>query len=157
MLVFFFRSHFNQFITSQSQPRQPSVRVGQPSATPNHQPATTAPPETEEPPSPTSSTSSSQHQKEVAEEVGASQEPKAAPPSAVVNAQKATAPFDTIIQTTPTEAQPMQLEAVPSSSADEDMHQLKDTNPPPKETAMEESIRVVTRGRLRKARSAGNR
>ncbi|KAK4599967.1 hypothetical protein RGQ29_009858 [Quercus rubra] len=152
-----------QFVAAQSTPRtrppqsqpqqqQPNGRVRPPP--PKRQPAK-AQPETEEPPSPTSSTSSSQHQKEVAEEVGPSQVPKAAPPAedppeAAANTQKATAPSETTSQTTPTEAQPMQIEAAPPSSAEEN------TNPPPPEPVVEESIRV-TRAKLRKNRSTGNR
>jgi len=152
-----------QFVAAQSTPRtrppqsqpqqqQPNGRVRPPP--PKRQPAK-AQPETEEPPSPTSSTSSSQHQKEVAEEVGPSQVPKAAPPAedppeAAANTQKATAPSETTSQTTPTEAQPMQIEATPPSSAEEN------TNPPPPEPVVEESIRV-TRAKLRKNRSTGNR
>lgn len=152
-----------QFVAAQSTPRtrppqsqpqqqQPNGRVRQPP--PKRQPAK-AQPETEEPPSPTSSTSSSQHQKEVAEEVGPSQVPKAAPPAedppeAAANTQKATAPSETTSQTTPTEDQPMQIEATPPSSAEEN------TNPPPPEPVVEESIRV-TRAKLRKNRSTGNR
>ncbi|GMY28279.1 putative HVA22-like protein g [Fagus crenata] len=173
-----------QYVAAQStprprppQPQQPSARVRPPPSTPKRQPAT-AQPETEEPPSPTSSTSSSQHQKEVAEEVGPSQVPTAAPPAAGANTQKATAPppaaaantqkptapppaagantqkasapSETTTEAAPTEPQPMQVEAAPASSADEN------TNPPPKETVMDEAIRN-TRGRLRKARSTGNR
>lgn len=152
-----------QFVAAQSTPRtrppqsqpqqqQPNGRVRPPP--PKRQPAK-AQPETEEPPSPTSSTSSSQHQKEVAEEVGPSQVPKAAPPAedppeAAANTQNATAPSETTSQTTPTEAQPMQIEAAPPSSAEEN------TNPPPPEPVVEESIRV-TRAKLRKNRSTGNR
>jgi len=152
-----------QFVAAQSTPRtrppqsqpqqqQPNGRVRPPP--PKRQPAK-AQPETEEPPSPTSSTSSSQHQKEVAEEVGPSQVPKAAPPAedppeAAANTQNATAPSETTSQTTPTEAQPMQIEATPPSSAEEN------TNPPPPEPVVEESIRV-TRAKLRKNRSTGNR
>ncbi|KAL4650162.1 hypothetical protein ACB092_01G066800 [Castanea dentata] len=142
----------------QQQKQQPNGRV-RPTPPPKRQPAK-AQPETEEPPSPTSSTSSSQDQKEVAEEVGPSQVPKAAPPTAAppavappaaaANTQKATAPSETTSQTTPTEAQPMQIEATPPSSTEEN------TNPPPPETVIDESIRV-TRGRLRKTRSTGNR
>lgn len=154
-----------QFVAAQSTPRtrppqsqpqqqqqqQPNGRVRPP---PKRQPAK-AQLETEEPPSPTSSTSSSQHQKEVAEEVGPSQVPKAAPPAAdppavAANTQKATAPSETTSQTTPTEDQPMQIEATPPSSAEEN------TNPPPPEPVVEESIRV-TRAKLRKTRSAGTR
>ncbi|KAL0017012.1 hypothetical protein SO802_004081 [Lithocarpus litseifolius] len=138
----------------QQQQQQPNVRVRVPPS-PKRQPAK-AQPETEEPPSPTSSTSSSQHQKEVAEEVGPSQVPKsappaAAPPAAAANTQKATAPSETTSQTTPTEDQPIQIEATPPSSADEE-----NTNLPPPDKLMEESIRV-TRGRLRKTRSTGTR
>ncbi|XP_044475485.1 HVA22-like protein i isoform X2 [Mangifera indica] len=91
-----------QYVASQSTPRPPPAqqqpaRARQPPV-PNRQPATATQPMTEEPPSPTSSTSSSQHQKEVAEEVGPSQVPEAAPPartnslkanSATSNTQKA--------------------------------------------------------------------
>ncbi|KAM3710808.1 hypothetical protein ACJW30_01G060400 [Castanea mollissima] len=142
----------------QQQKQQPNGRV-RPTPPPKRQPAK-AQPETEEPPSPTSSTSSSQDQKEVAEEVGPSQVPKAAPPTVAppaaappapaANTQKATAPSETTSQTTTTEAQPMQIEATPPSSTEEN------TNPPPPETVIDESIRV-TRGRLRKTRSTGNR
>ncbi|XP_041021781.1 putative HVA22-like protein g [Juglans microcarpa x Juglans regia] len=131
-----------------SQPQQPSARVGKTPATSNRQAASPVQPETEEPPSPSSSTSSNQHQKEVAEEVGRAQEPKGPPAAVGVNTQKATAAPETTSEATPTEAETMQIEVAPSSSNDEN------TNPAPKETVMEEAIRV-TRGRLRKARSAG--
>ncbi|XP_035548766.1 putative HVA22-like protein g [Juglans regia] len=132
-----------------SQPQQPSVRVGKTPATSNRQAASPVQPETEEPPSPSSSTSSNHHQKEVAEEVGCAQEPKGPPAAVGVNTQKATAAPEKTSEATPTETETMQIEVAPSSSSNDE-----NTNPAPKETVMEEAIRV-TRGRLRKARSAG--
>jgi receptor expression-enhancing protein 1/2/3/4 len=73
--------------------------------------------------------------------------PKEAPPAAGVNTQKEAAPAETTSQATAVEAQSMQIEAAPASSADENL------NPPPKETVMEDAIRL-TRGRLRKNRSS---
>ena len=117
---------------------------------PNRQ-AQAAEPEVEEPPSPTSSTSSSQHQKEVAEEVGPSKVPshvaKPATPSASSNSQKADTASENTSQPAENDTEAMQIEPVPLSPGNES------TNPPLKETLMEESIRV-TRVRLRKTRSA---
>lgn len=144
-----------QYVASQSTPRprpaqpQPqSTRVRQTAPAPNRQP----PPE--EPPSPTSSTSSSQHQQDVAQEVsggGTVQVPTAAQSSSS-NSQKTSTSTNPNPATTETtsrpgsvEAEAMQIEraaSLPNESA----------NPGPKETVMEEAIRV-TRGRLRKNRS----
>ncbi|GAV67830.1 TB2_DP1_HVA22 domain-containing protein [Cephalotus follicularis] len=153
-----------QYISAQSTPRprptqQQGSRARQPAATSSRQagpaaassrqaaPATQ--PEVEEPPSPTSSTSSSQLLKELAEEVVA-QVPKVAAPAAASDAQNANAASESTSQSTPTETEEMQIEALPSSSVNESM------NPPPKETVMEEAIRV-TRGRLRKNRAVVSR
>ncbi|XP_022766522.1 putative HVA22-like protein g isoform X2 [Durio zibethinus] len=151
-----------QYVASQSTPRpqraQNSQSHGamarQQSSVPNRQSSSEAPasqPEAEEPPSPTSSTSSSQHQKEEAEEVGPSKVPsqvaKPATPSASSNSQKADTASESTSHPAETEAEAMQIEPVPPSPGNES------TNPPPKETIMEESIRL-TRGRLRKTRSA---
>lgn len=130
------------------------TRARQPSGVPNRQSSSktqAAAPEDEEPPSPTSSTSSSQHQKEVAEEVGPSKVPsqvaKPATPSASSNSQKADTASVSTSQPAEAEVEAMQTEEqVPPSPGNES------ANPPPKETLMEESIRV-TRGRLRKTRS----
>lgn len=148
----------------QSQP-QPGGRTRQPPpkrqsfAASNRQPAATpAQSKLEEPPSPTSSTSSSQFQKEIAEELASTQVPKAtikATSSDTLNqaagsSQKATAAADKSSQSAPAEVEPLQIETVPSSS------EAESSNPPPKDTMMEETIRV-TRGRLRKSRSASTR
>ncbi|KAI9200274.1 hypothetical protein LWI28_005213 [Acer negundo] len=74
--------------------------------------------------------------------------------SSTSNAQKITsaasnAASETSNQSTPPEAEPMQVDAV-SSPADEN-----ETKPPPKETVMEETVRV-TRAKFRKSRSASN-
>ncbi|KAK0576981.1 hypothetical protein LWI29_026157 [Acer saccharum] len=69
--------------------------------------------------------------------------------SAASNAQKPNAASETSSQSTPPEAEPMQVDAV-SSPADEN-----EANPPPKETVMEETMRV-TRAKFRKSRSASN-
>ncbi|CAJ1972539.1 unnamed protein product [Sphenostylis stenocarpa] len=73
-----------------------------------------------------------------------------------LSTQKSNVAPETSIQSAPAEAEPKQIEvaAVPSSSSSVD----ENGNPPTptKETVMEESIRV-TRGRLRKTRSAGTR
>nr|KYP64769.1 HVA22-like protein i [Cajanus cajan] len=143
-----------QYVASQSTPsprpaeQRPTVRVRQPSSS-NSQPGAATEPQAENPSPPTSS-SPSQHQKEVAEELGASQVPKA--PSSIVaglSSLKSNPIPETTNQTAPAEANPMQIEAeAPSANEDE--------NPPLEDTIMEESIRV-TRGRLRKNRSAGIR
>lgn len=127
---------------------QPGVRGRQPPApAPNRQPATTTQSEPEEPPSPTSSTSS-RDQKEMAEVLAQSPKPKTASQAAGSNTQKAPAAPESSIQSTPIEeVEAMQTEAVASSSATEN------TNPPPRSTVIEESIRV-TRAGLRKTRSA---
>ncbi|XP_048444505.1 putative HVA22-like protein g [Pyrus x bretschneideri] len=149
-----------QYVAAQSTPRprpaqpQQGVRRQPTTPPPNRQPAATTQSQPEEPPSPTSSTSSSKDQKEIVEALAPSPKPKPAPQTAGSITQKATATAaasESSSQTTPTEeAAPTQTDAAPSSSATEE------TNPPPKETVMEETIRV-TRGKLRKARSAGNR
>ncbi|KAM0967670.1 hypothetical protein ACFX13_016423 [Malus domestica] len=156
-----------QYVAAQSTPRprpaqpQQGVRRQPPAArqppadpAPNRQPAATTQAQPEEPPSPTSSTSSSKDQKEIAEALAPSPNPKPALQAAGSVTLKATATAaasESSSQATPTEeVAPMQIDAVPSSSATEE------TNPPPKETVMEETIRR-TRGRLRKARSAGSR
>ncbi|XWS14474.1 hypothetical protein CRYUN_Cryun35bG0012600 [Craigia yunnanensis] len=140
-----------QYVASQSTPRHQNT---QPSSVPNRQSSTkpqAAAPKVEEPPSPTSSTSSSEHQKEVAEEVGISKLPsrvaKPATPSTSSNSQKADTKSENTNQPAETDTEAMQIESVPPSPRNEDR------NPSPKETLMEESIRV-TRGRLRKTRSA---
>lgn len=147
------------------------------------QPAAATKPQVEEPPSPASSTSSSQFQKEVVEELGSPQVAKAAPPvasssspkspSAGLSKQKPPLPGlttqkssvaglitqkssptpETTIKSASTEAEPKQVEAAAPSSSSANNENGK---PPIKETIMEESIRV-TRGRLRKTRSAGTR
>lgn len=66
------------------------------------------------------------------------------------SSQKPTVAAEKSSQTTPAETEVMQIDTVPSSS------ETESANPPPKDTVMEETIRV-TRGRLRKTRSAGNR
>lgn len=151
--------------------QRPGVKVRQP-APANGKPAAATEPKVEEPPSPASSTSSSQFQKEVAEELGSPQVPKAAasPVAGLGNKKSSVASLSTqkssvaslISQKsnpTPTsgttkkpasaEAEPKQIEAASSSSPSANENE----NPPIKETIMEESIRV-TRGRLRKTRSA---
>ncbi|TYH17537.1 hypothetical protein ES288_A05G199200v1 [Gossypium darwinii] len=147
-----------QFVASQSTPRPHHAkaqgdRAHQPSGVPNRKSsskAQAAHPEAEEPPSRTSSTFSSQHPKEVAEEVGPSKVPsqvaKSATPSASSNSQKPDPASESTSQPADTEAEAMQIEPVLPSPRNEG------TNPPAKETLMEESIRV-TRGRLRKSRS----
>ncbi|KAH7523521.1 hypothetical protein FEM48_Zijuj06G0020200 [Ziziphus jujuba var. spinosa] len=162
-----------QYVASQSTPRprptppqpgggrtrQPPPPNRQSSAASNRQPTSpAAQSKPEEPPSPASSTSSSQFQKEIAEELASTQDPKATtketssdkPNQAEGSSQKSTSAADKSSQSAPAEAEPMQTEAVPSSS------EAESSNPPPKDTVMEETIRV-TRGRLRKTRSASNR
>ncbi|KAJ7966858.1 HVA22-like protein [Quillaja saponaria] len=140
-----------QYVAAQSTTRprpvqpQQGARARQPPAV-NCQSAATAQPQTEEPPSPTSSTSSSQHQKEVSEEVGPSEASKVVSPVVALTTQKSNSANETSSQSTPTEAEPMAIEKE-SASANEN------GNPPPKETVMEETVRV-TRARLRKTRSA---
>ncbi|XVE56152.1 hypothetical protein DITRI_Ditri03aG0214500 [Diplodiscus trichospermus] len=153
-----------QYVASQSTPRAPNaqnsqgqgVRARQPSSVPNLQASNKgkaqAPQvEAEEPPSPTSSTSSSQHQKEVDEEVGPSKLPsqaaKPATPSASSNSQTADAASENTSKPAEIDSEAMQIDPVPPSPG------KQSSNPPPKETLMEESIRH-TRGRLRKTRSS---
>ncbi|KAK9005449.1 hypothetical protein V6N11_042883 [Hibiscus sabdariffa] len=161
-----------QYVASQSTPRPQNpqaqgARASQPSGVPNRQAASKsqsaqsskaqsaqsskAQTGAKQPTSPTSSTSSSQHQKEVAEDVGPSKAPSqsAKPPtrSASLNSQKADTASESTSQSAETETEATQTESVPPSPEKEG------ANPPPKETLMEESIRV-TRGRLRKTRSA---
>ncbi|KAH1244257.1 HVA22-like protein i [Glycine max] len=137
-----------QYVAAQSTPsprpaqQQPAVRVRQPASS-NSQPAAATEPQAENPSSPTSS-SSSQHQKEVAEKLGSSQVPKAPYTVAGLSSQKS--------NPIPAEDEPMQIEAAPPSSSSANENE----NPPLEDTIMEESIRV-TRGRLRKNRSAGIR
>ncbi|KAL4308539.1 hypothetical protein GQ457_01G009230 [Hibiscus cannabinus] len=152
-----------QYVSSQSTPRPrhaqnsqaQGARACQPSGVPNRQ--TSSKPQSaqsgaKQPSSPASSASSSQHHKEVAEDVGPSKVPSqlAKPPtrSVSLNSQKADAASETTSgQPVETEAEAMQTESLPPSPENEG------TNPQPKDTLMEESIRL-TRGRLRKTRSA---
>ncbi|KAM5565101.1 putative HVA22-like protein g [Rosa sericea] len=149
-----------QYVAAQSTPRprpvqpQPGVRGRQPAAArqpapaPNRQPATTTQSQPEEPPSPTSSTSSSKDQREIAEALAPLPKPKDAPQAAGSNTQKAPAPPESSSQSIPTEeVEAMQTEAVTSSAATEN------TNPPPKDTLMEGTVRQ-TRASFRKTRSA---
>ncbi|KAK9026221.1 hypothetical protein V6N11_039066 [Hibiscus sabdariffa] len=153
-----------QYVASQSTPRPQNpqaqgARASQPSGVPNRQASSKtqsaqsskAQTGAKQPTSPTSSTSSSQHQKEVAEDVGPSKAPSqlAKPPtrSASLNSQKADTASESTSQSAETETEATQTESLPPSPENEG------ANPPPKETLMEESIRV-TRGRLRKTRSA---
>ncbi|KAB5557667.1 hypothetical protein DKX38_008576 [Salix brachista] len=153
-------------------PQPQGARARQPPA-PSRQPSTNrqaipAQAETEEPPSPTSSTSSSQNQMEVAEvEAGPSKVletavpakavpskavPSKAVPATASNAQKENAAASEVFsQPKPTEdGAAVETEEAPSSTANEN------ENPAPKETVMEQTVRV-TRGRLRKTRSEKNR
>ncbi|XP_050207247.1 putative HVA22-like protein g [Mercurialis annua] len=159
-----------QYIAAQSTPRprpaqtqQQGGGARQPATAPNRQPSNRQPasaqPEIEEPPSPTSSTSSSQQQTDATEEVQEAMAAAAAKalkaPAGVSSVQKIAAVVSTVqkVNATPetsgqppsTKAEAMQIEAAPSS-IDEN------ANPPPKETNMDEAIRV-TRARLRKSRS----
>ncbi|KAK8996989.1 hypothetical protein V6N11_020482 [Hibiscus sabdariffa] len=149
-----------QYVSAQSTPRPrhaqnsqaQGARACQPSGVPNRQ--TSSKPQSAQSGAkqPASSASSSQHHKEVAEDVGPSKVPSqlAKPPtrSVSLNSQKAdTASETTSSQPVETEAEAMQTESLPPSPGNEG------TNPQPKETLMEESIRL-TRGRLRKTRSA---
>lgn len=140
-----------------SQPQQQGARARQPP--PSRQPsinrqATPAQAETEEPPSPTSSTSSSQNHMEVAEVAAGPSKvlETAVPATASSNAQKENAAASEVSsQPKSTEEEAVETEeAPPSSSANEN------ENPAPKETVMEQTMRV-TRGRLRKTRSGTNR
>ncbi|KAG5065136.1 hypothetical protein AAZX31_04G024100 [Glycine max] len=143
-----------QYVAAQSTPsprpaqQQPAMRVRQ-AATSNSQPASATEPQAENPSSPTSS-SSSQQQKEVAEEeLGSSQVPKAPYTVAGLSSQKSNPIPETANQSVPEEDEPMQIEAAAPSSSSANENE----NPPLEDTIMEESIRV-TRGRLRKNRSA---
>ncbi|KAE8715553.1 HVA22-like protein i [Hibiscus syriacus] len=143
-----------QYIASQSTPRPDcpqysGVRARQPSGVRSRQSsskAQSAEPEAEEPPSLTSSTSSTQHEKEVGEEVGTSKVPsqvaKPTTPSTSSNGQKADTVSERSSQPAETETEAMQIESVPPP-------RNEDTNSTPKETLIEDSIRL-TRGRLRK-------
>ncbi|KAM7257993.1 hypothetical protein ACFE04_013734 [Oxalis oulophora] len=144
-----------QYVATQSTPR-PRTTQPQAQGTRGHQangPATRQapppppPPEPEQPPSPTSSTSSSQ-----VEEVAPTQVTK--PPTKSVPKSPARPSILQKANSTPsgsTSSQPIAIDvdetstdSVPTSSANEN---------PPKETVMDEVIRV-TRGRLRKTRSS---
>ncbi|KAK6939357.1 TB2/DP1/HVA22-related protein [Dillenia turbinata] len=156
---------------SQQQTQPPGVRGRQPPSTPKRQASTAAETETEEPPSPTSSTSSNQHQQEVAQQVEPSKALKVAPTATASNTQKASALLQKVtavqspraaagitqkaiavkpVEESTSESAPAELEAMqiePSPSA------ANANSEPPKETVMDEAIRV-TRGRLRKTRSS---
>ncbi|KAH1214666.1 HVA22-like protein i [Glycine max] len=171
-----------QFVAAQSTPaprpaqQRPGVRVRQP-APAKPAAAAAAEPQVEEPPSPTSSTSSSLLQREVEEELGSSPQVPKAPPSSVaslsnqktpvaglstqksagatsLSTQKSNVAPETTNHSAQAEAEPKQIEAAPSSSSSANENGNPSTST--KETLMEESIRV-TRGRLRKTRSAGTR
>lgn len=168
--LLFFKSRPQQGARSRQPPPAPNR---QSSAASNRQPASATQSQPEEPPSPTSSTTSSQFQKEIAEELASPKVLKAATKEASATKEtsfkaatketssdtlnqvagsipKATAAAEKSNQATSAETEEMQIEAVPSTS------ETETANPPPKDTVMEESIRV-TRGRLRKTRSAVNR
>ncbi|KAI4324240.1 hypothetical protein L6164_023794 [Bauhinia variegata] len=146
-----------QYVAAQSTPSSrptqqrpgPGARVRQPPLS-NRPPAAATQPQTEEPPSPTSSTSSSQHQKEVEEELVSSQL-KVSSPVASLTTKKSNAALEVTSQSEPMDTEPSkQIEAAPPSPSSTSANENGD--PPPKETVMEESIRV-TRGRLRKTRA----
>ncbi|KAF3446769.1 hypothetical protein FNV43_RR11949 [Rhamnella rubrinervis] len=158
-----------QYVASQSTPRTrpaqpprprppPPAPNHQSSAASNRQPGTATQSQTEEPPSPTSSTTSSQCKKEIAEELASPKVPKAATKetsSDTLNQvagsnPKATAAAEKSSQATSAETEVTQIDAVPSTS------ETETANPPPKDTVMDESIRV-TRARLRRKNSAANR
>ncbi|KAF7829580.1 putative HVA22-like protein g [Senna tora] len=142
-----------QYVAAQSTPspspakQRQAVKVRQPP------PATAIEAQVEGPPSPASSTSSSQQQKEVAEELGSTQMPKAASPVRGSSILRSNSVPETTSKSAPTEAKPLQPDATPALSSSSEN---ENGNPPPKDTVMEDSIRV-THGRLRKTRSAGNR
>ncbi|KAJ7957859.1 HVA22-like protein [Quillaja saponaria] len=154
-----------QYVASQStpmprpsQPRQGARSHQRPAA--DRQTTAATQPQTEEPPSPTSSTSSSQHQKEVSEEVGPSQVYKVISPVVALTTQKSNAASETTSQSILLEADP-EPEPEPEPMATEEEHDssssaIENGNPPPRETIMEESIKVP-RGRSRKTRSEGTR
>ncbi|ESW32666.1 hypothetical protein PHAVU_001G007300 [Phaseolus vulgaris] len=72
-----------------------------------------------------------------------------------LSTQKSNVAPETSIQSAPAEAEAKQIEAAPPSSSSS-VNENGNPPTPTKETQMEESIRV-TRGRLRKTRSAGTR
>ncbi|CAK9178425.1 unnamed protein product [Ilex paraguariensis] len=145
-----------QYIASQSTSRpgpprtQQGARVRQPTAASNRKSAATTKPQPEEPPSPSSSISS-QSEEDKAEEAGPSQVPTEAPAADGLNAHKTTAtpPLTEAAKSlNSNDEEAMQIESVSSSAND-------NVNPPPQETVIEEAIRV-TRGRLRRTRTASN-
>ncbi|KAL2538227.1 HVA22-like protein i [Forsythia ovata] len=147
-----------QYIASQStasrhaQPQQQGAGVRQHAVPPNQRSTAKTQPQNEQPPSPTSSTSSSHLQEDVAEEEGPSEASKAAPPPAVLNAQKTTpaqAQVESIKTLSSTEEQVMLIDSVPPTANET-------TQPPPQDMVMEEAGRV-TRARSRRARGGSSR
>jgi len=119
----------------------------QPPTAGSSQPAAATEPQAEDPPS--TSNTSSQLQKEVAEE---QQVPKAPSTVAGLKSQKSNSMPENTNQSVPAEEESMQTVPIAPSSSSANENE----NPPLEDTIMEESIRV-TRGRLRKNRSAGIR
>ncbi|KAE8704201.1 HVA22-like protein h [Hibiscus syriacus] len=155
--VFEILQYVSQSTPKPQHPQAQGPKACEPSSVPERQASSKAQSEAKQPASPTSSTSSSQHKKEVTEDVGPSKVPLqlAKPParsaslsSASLNSQKVdTATESTSQPAAETEKVAKRDESLPPSPEDEG------TKPPPKETLMEESIRLK-RGRLRKTRSA---
>lgn len=139
------------------QQQQQGAGVRQPSAPTNQRSTAKTQPHNEQPPSLTSNTSSSQHQEDVAEEDGHLEALKAAPPTAVLNAQK----------TTPAQAQAQAQAHVESSKTLSDTEEQvlpaysvppsanETAQPPPQDVVMEEAGRV-TRARSRGAARGGS-
>ncbi|CAA3012671.1 Hypothetical predicted protein [Olea europaea subsp. europaea] len=154
-----------QYIASQStpprraQPQQQGAGVRQPSAPTNQRSTAKTQPRNEQPPSLTSNTSSSLHQEDVAEEDGHLESLKAAPPTAVLNAQKTTpaqaqaqaqaqAHVESSKTLSDTEEQVLPAYSVPPSANET-------AQPPPQDVVMEEAGRV-TRARSRGAARGGS-
>lgn len=134
-----------QYVAAQS--TTSSRPVQQPPTAGSSQPAAATEPQAEDPPS--TSNTSSQLQKEVAEE---QQVPKAPSTVAGLKSQKSNSMPENTNQSVPAEEESMQTVPIAPSSSSANENE----NPPLEDTIMEESIRV-TRGKLRKNRSAGIR
>ncbi|KAF8023593.1 hypothetical protein BT93_F0946 [Corymbia citriodora subsp. variegata] len=145
-----------QFIASQStpmphpaQPPQRGNRSRPARPAVNRQTTPKVQDENKEPPSPTSSTSSMQEQKDEAEVAGPSNVPKAAPSPSAPPAPTTSTVSEDATQATSSKAAAKQIEAPPSTLTE-------NSNPPPKETLMEQTVRR-TRDNFRRTRSATNR
>uniref|UniRef100_A0A2P2L1Z2 Putative HVA22-like protein g n=1 Tax=Rhizophora mucronata TaxID=61149 RepID=A0A2P2L1Z2_RHIMU len=141
------KPHLAQVQQQGSRAHQPLLKR-QPSAASSRQPAATQP-EIEESLSTASSSSSGQNPLGLAEEIGPSRVSEPDLPPVASNDPKANVISETSSQSTRNEAEVMQIDVAPSSSANENVNTIS------KETVIEETSQVSS-ARLRKTQSGEN-